>query len=125
MILRDAKVFLDKVNLCGCGTSNWEYILWLLEKGADHDKNGSYYDMEGTEQRSIEFGAKVLDSWGFLEHGTGIGWAWLTDEGEGLLKWLRDQGCDDSLWPEGWDHGKECPCGCEDVVVSGAAAKKS
>ena len=118
MKLREAKVFLEKVKLCGCGNSNWPIILYLLEIAEDHDKRGSFYQLEdGAVLGWREFGAKVLDDWGLIEHGTGIGWAWLTAEGVSLLAWIRANGTDEDAWPEGWQDSLDCPCGCNDVEV--------
>ena len=115
MKLGEAKVFLDKVKLCGCGTSNWPFILYLLEKAEDHDTKGSFYDAADSPQRWLEFAAKVLNEWDLIEHGTGIGYAWLTPEGVSLLAWLRKWGVDEDAWPDGWDHSPDCPCGCNDT----------
>jgi hypothetical protein len=117
MKLREAKVFLEKVKLCGCGTSNWPILLHLLEIAEDHEKNGLFYDPPEAPIRWLEFGAKVLDDWGLVEHGTGVGSAWLTEEGTALLAWLRRWGVDDSAWPDGWCDSIDCPCGCNDVVA--------
>ncbi len=68
----------------------------LLERAEDHDKNGGFYDAEDAEYTWLEFGAKVIDAAGLIEHGTGIGWAWLTEEGKLLLKFLREFGLSDS-----------------------------
>ena len=103
---------IEKMGLCGCGTdAHWETVLHLLERAENHDKNGSFYkfqlgnDSEDVRDSWVEFGAKVLDSWGLVEHGTGIGWAWLTDDGKLLLRYLRDFGTNDSV--EGMqDDGK-------------------
>lgn len=96
-----------KLDLCGCGSGRtWEIVLFLLEKAEDHDKNGSFYDDQENGFPWVEFGAHVLDSAGLLEHGTGIGWAWLTEEGRLLLRFLREFGWgkDDVEWPN-WATG--------------------
>lgn len=91
------RTIIGRLDLCGCGTNaHWEIVLKLLEMAEDHDKNGSFYGPDGSELATwIEFGAKVLDSWDLTEHGTGIGGAWLTDEGKLLLEFLRDFGTED------------------------------
>lgn len=92
-----AREVIGKLNLCSCGTNaHWECILELLEEASQHTKEGFYRD------KWFEFGAKVLDSNGLIEHGTGIGFAWLTDDGKLLLKFLRDFGVEE-------DESKEFP----------------
>jgi hypothetical protein len=121
--LADLHKILDRIDLCGCGTdAHWEIVLRLLKMAENHDKNGSFYGVKGTELAPwIEFGAKVIDGWGLIEHGTGIGWAWLTEDGELLLAWLRKFGTDtgddaNPVWPEGSLDCGGCPCGCENLV---------
>jgi hypothetical protein len=91
-----------KMGLCGCGTDVTSVIRMLLEKGEDHDAHGSYYDPDDAPLPWIEFGAKVLDSWGLTEHGTGIGWAWLTNKGILLLRYYREFGEYDEKHDEMW-----------------------
>lgn len=113
----------DRLSLCGCGSdAHWNIIQKLLEMAEDHDKNGSFYGPQGDPLCDwIEFGAKVIDSWHLVEHGTGIGWAWLTEDGKLLLRWLRTFGTEEEgengkpIWPEGSHHAAGCPCGCEDL----------
>lgn len=81
---------LDRLQICGCGTmAHWKCVLELLSEAEKHTGNGFYRD------QWFEFGAKVLDTWKLLEHGMGIGFAWLTDDGKILLEFLRDFGIDD------------------------------
>jgi hypothetical protein len=101
---------VDRIRICTCGSSNagWEIVLEVLEEAVAHshdsltkdkaDPKGFYRD------RYFEFAAKVCDSWGLLDHGTGIGWAWPTEDGELFLRFLHDFGTDDTFeegkWPE-------------------------
>ncbi len=99
----------DRIKFCGCGTdADWSVTRQLLERAEDHDKNGSFYRLKEGQSSPldewIEFGAKVLDSWGLTEHGSSIGWAWLTLEGERLLAFIRDVG--DEEMPE-WTYSCE------------------
>lgn len=81
---------IERISICGCGSdAHWECILELLCEAEQHKDKGFYRD------KWFEFGAKVLDSWELLEHGTGIGWAWLTDDGKLLLEFLREFGTED------------------------------
>ena len=102
------RAIIDRLGLCACGTTaHWEIVLHLLERAEDHEKNGSFYkfqmenDSQDVRDPWIEFGAKVLDSWHLIDHGTGIGWAWLTDDGKLLLRFLREFGV------EGWTSDNE------------------
>lgn len=90
-----------RMNLCCCGTeAHWTCILNLLIEAENHSKDG--YEGKGFYRDEwFEFGAKVIDSWGLIEHGTGIGWAWLTDEGKLFLAFLRDFGVEGGI---GKDH---------------------
>lgn len=96
---RSIRSIFDRLELCGCGDPEAapKVILMLLERAENHDK-GSFYDPEGSEYPFIEFGAKVLDSWNLIDHGTGIGFAWLTEEGILLLRFLREYGT--KRWPD-------------------------
>ena len=118
--IKQMKKIFGRIELCGCGTNvHWDIVQELLEKAEDHDKNGSFYGTEGSELAPwIEFGAKVIDGWGLIDHGTGIGWAWLTEDGTALLAFLRQYGTDsgddnEHPWPDWATHSEGCPCGCE------------
>lgn len=90
------RAVLDRLALCGCGSNNhWECLIELLSEAEHHTEGQGFY-----RDKWFEFGAKVLDSWGLLEHGTSIGYAWLTDNGKMLLDFLRDFGTDDQDHPE-------------------------
>lgn len=85
------RTIIDRMNLCGCGSNaHWECVLELLQEAETHSDHGFYRD------KWYEFGAKVLDSWGLLDHGTGIGFAWLTEDGKLLLEFLHDFGLEDA-----------------------------
>lgn len=93
---------IERINFCGCGTdAHWRVTKLLLEKAEDHNANGSFYDEKDAVVPWVEFGAKVLDSFGLTEHGTGIGWAWLTDDGKLLLRFLRDFGTESYCMDDG------------------------
>lgn len=123
---REIQKLFARINLCGCGTeAHWEVIKYLLERADALDKqsldwtHGFYGKADDASERWVEFGAKVLDHFELLEHGGGIGYAWLTDDGRFLLEWLRKYGTDDGdisdpIWPEWWCHSPECDCeACE------------
>lgn len=102
---------LSKLDLCGCGSgSEFEIVVLLLDRAKrnqdqpkfEFDESLSFYaPCEDASGRWMEFGAKVLDGAGMLEHGTGIGCAWLTDEGNLFLQFLQEYGTDTNKWPEG------------------------
>lgn len=90
---------LQDLGLCGCGTTEkWGILLLMLERATDRDK--SFYDPIGDVPGAwVEFIAMVLDSHGFIEHGTSIGCAWLTPKGNAVLSFLRIYGTDQDEWP--------------------------
>lgn len=90
---------VSRLKICPCGTSaHWVCILELLTEAEKHTNFGFYRD------QWVEFGAKVLDTWRLLDHGTGIGFAWLTDDGKLLLEFLRDFGTKDHDMNDGSGH---------------------
>lgn len=105
-----------ELGLCGCGSTDaYDVVLALLERSeklgasAIGDKVPSFYDSMEDEDLTasppwVEFGAKVLDHAGLLEHGSGIGHAWMTEEGTLLLEFLREFGTEEKCDPaeEGW-----------------------
>ena len=105
----------SKMRLCWCGSrSEFPLILKLLERAEKRNESYkdsiSYYEpLDDIPGYAVEVFAKVLDSWGLLEHGTGIGWAWLTDDGQMLIDFLREYGTQESrddgseLWPD-WSY---------------------
>lgn len=90
---------IRSVNLCSCGSdSQWECVLEILVEAEKHTENGFYRD------KWFEFAAKVLDDRGLLEHGTTIGFAWLTDRGKLLLEFLREFGTESHDFCEHTGH---------------------
>lgn len=105
----------DRIGLCGCGTGDtWPLLLSMLERAENHTSRGYFTDPLGDiPANAIEFIAHVMDSWELLEHGSGIGSAWLTQDGIEVLTFLRRWGTDpgemgNSIWPEWW-------CSCLDT----------
>jgi hypothetical protein len=103
-------ILCDRINLCGCGSgTNFEVLLAMLERAESHEGkvSKSFYDSLGDIcPRGVEFIAHVVDGWSLIDHGSGIGWAWLTDDGKAVLEFLRKFGTDKDTWPEWW-------CSCE------------
>lgn len=77
--------------------------LWpenLEESAISTTKTKCFYDdHKDASKRWVEFGAKVLDMANLLEHGGGIGHAWLTPKGVRVLQFLRQYGTDHNDWP--------------------------
>jgi hypothetical protein len=95
--LRLVNNFYSRFALCTCGSHNpWEQIKRFLELA--EDKNTSFYAHD-TEDGWLVLLAHILDLNGLIEHGTGIGTAWLTPIGVHFLKFLREYGCDTNNWP--------------------------
>jgi len=101
---------LWKINLCGCGSigpdAEWSIVRLVLERAearedeARRDQTPSLYDKaDDAAGRWVEFAAKVVDGWGLIEHGGGIGYSWLTGTGGMLLSFLREHGTDRDEWP--------------------------
>ena len=103
-------IFNDDMQLCGCGTdSKYEIVKSMLERA---EARGSFYEPLGDtlSAEAVEFIAHVMDHWKLLEHGGSIGYAWLTENGETILQFLRDHGTDTDTWPMWWcscDAGEE------------------
>ena len=92
------RTIISRMKLCGCGTdAHWQCVFELLCEAESHTKEGFYRD------KWFEFGAKCIDSWDLIDHGTGIGRAWLTEDGKLLLQFLRDFGLED--WRTDDDSG--------------------
>ena len=99
----------SQLSLCGCGTDGpmevvkevleraWQF--WSIEHPASLHLRLDM-PMRDAKGRWVELVAKFLDDKGFLEHGTSIGCAWLTDRGKGLL----------ALLSAGYHHQAECGC---------------
>jgi hypothetical protein len=105
---------LGAMQICGCGSSDspWNVVKLLLDRALSLEVKNffnekTFYDeAEDASGRWVEFGAKVLDSYGLLEHGTSIGCAWLTDDGRLLLRFIDEFGQEDSDWPE-WAYDEQ------------------
>lgn len=108
---------INKVPLCGCGSSTemWAIVRDVLARAAvPHaelyvpGERKSFYDPMPEHDLSaiaVEFVAQALSQAGFLEHGSSIGFAWLSGAGRLLLDFLRQhgteqRGMDDPKWPE-------------------------
>jgi len=113
---------VQKVPLCGCGSTDrmWEIVRDALQRSQDitdtwdrereeeriSGKRGAgrvvgfYEPMGSLPADAVEFVAQVLDTSGFLEHGSSVQCAWLTAAGRALLLFLRKYGVDREKWPE-------------------------
>ncbi len=100
----ELRIILARIKFCGCGSNRkWLTMRQLLENAESHAR--SFYDDDDLPQTEVgfwEFAANCLDSFELIEHGTSIGYAWLTDDGKLLLQFLQD--FPDCKWPE-WAEG--------------------
>jgi len=83
--------------MCGCGCNElaWRAILAALERAASDGKRSPLPD-----DGHVWMLHYVLDYAKLTEHGSNIQWAWITDEGRGVLDFLRQYG-------EDWKDSKE------------------
>jgi hypothetical protein len=82
--------------ICGCGSGEVRDLLhecleWAASGDKRFEKTGSEWDKGFYRSTAHELAAHVLDHAGLLEHGSGIGWAWVTADGERLLTMVREQ----------------------------------
>jgi len=101
------------MSICRCGSvDSWGLVLAMLERSesihARHDPSGKHgqkgffdpmpeFDLSSS---AVEFIAHIMGgSWGLLDHGSSIQYAWLTDSGKELLEFLREHGTDPEAWP--------------------------
>ena len=92
---------------CNCGSAIVDDVIGaVLERAESHtDENAtegnSFYDpLDDAPAEWGEFAAHILDAADLLDHGSSIGWAWLTEDGQLFLKFLRYYGTQEE-WP-GW-----------------------
>ena len=77
-------------DFCGCGSEAvgdllLEVLRWCAVPIGERPKeDGGCY-----RSAAWELAAKVLDRAGLVEHGTGIGWPWLTPDGAKFLEWVK------------------------------------
>lgn len=77
--------------LCGCGSGDdFELILdvlrWSAVNSDDKERHREPYLQSGCYcSIAHEMAAKILNHVGLVEHGTGIGWPWITEDGKKLL----------------------------------------
>lgn len=94
-----------KTHICGCGSgTTWGVIQDLLRRAQENDLGGSrtgfYEPFPDASPRWSEFGAHMLDVFGFVDHGTAIGWPWLNKKGKLVIDFLDEFGIDEHKWPE-------------------------
>jgi hypothetical protein len=89
---------IGQIGVCGCGSpeNSWLIVLECLQRAKDN--SGMYHDSGAPVY--MEFAANALDSWGLLEHGTGIGYPWLTERGKIVYQFLTEYGTDPDEWPK-------------------------
>ena len=85
LIETPADCIQSAMGLCTCGSDSVgellrEVLTWCAQEDRFEDKEGCY------RSREWELAAKLLDSYELIEHGTGIGWPWITDDGRKVLE---------------------------------------
>jgi hypothetical protein len=114
------RTIVGKMPFCGCGdpTLMWKIVLAMLERIETSVKSGYYdetgrprnpplpscydpmpeYDLSGN---AVQFVAHVLNNANLTEHGTSVGFGWLTAPGALILRFLRKyKDVDNDKWPE-------------------------
>ena len=81
-------------------TTKYEIILSLLKKNNNHELNSFYDKLINIPENIIKLLTLILNSWGLLDHGTDISFAWLTEDGEIIMEFLRNFGTDENIWPD-------------------------
>lgn len=76
--------------ICGCGSDEirdllHECLKWAASGDEQHKKDGSEWDKGFYRSIQHELAAHILVSVGLLDHGSGIGWAWASEDGKRLL----------------------------------------
>jgi len=102
------RTLVGRVPLCGCGSTDtmWSIVRAVLTRSrgfASDDRALGFYDPMpelDLSAAAVEFAAQVLNQSDLMEHGSGIGWAWLTGGGLVLLEFLDQYGVDHGKWPE-------------------------
>lgn len=80
--------------LCGCGSPEvaellYEVLSWCAIDHKDDGRNIPPFNKNGCYcSVGHELAAKVLDKARLIDHGSGIGWPWVTDKGRQLLAWI-------------------------------------
>lgn len=90
--------YYEKMNWCGCGEPDTvkmvvkDYLEVINNKYNDNDINfENKFGVKSVYDNNLLLClAYTIDAAGFTEHGSSIGGAWLTDEGEMFL-WLLQQ----------------------------------
>ena len=92
-----ASCLLCLCNLCGCGSSKdtallYEVLEWCSLDNKDPKRKEEPFAKHGCYcSPGHELAAKVLDRAGLIEHGSGIGWPWITEKGKQVLEYITTQ----------------------------------
>ena len=93
VIHTDLEALINELGICGCGNPELAYkaVHEMLKRSSSKEESTitCAMDNDDTAIPYIYFMAYVLDSLGFLEHGSSIRCSWLTEKGENLLKALE------------------------------------
>ena len=94
-IQTELKEIIEATYFCSCNANFSYLVIKGLLRIAKNNKNCQFY-----KSPLKMFGALFLDSICLIEHGTGIGSAWITKRGEILLSFLEEYGTDPDKWPD-------------------------
>lgn len=98
---------IKKLNFCGCGCRELGYkalleTLKAYQQGGDRRKwaedRGGNWGGEGNGYDYLIL--YLLDAAGVMEHGGSVGGSWPNGEGEAIITFLEEWGCDPDNWPE-------------------------
>lgn len=93
---------LDKLKICGCGSSVQSAILiWNILKIFD-SKEWNKIDKIGIDEKMFII-LYWMESFGWTEHGGSISCSWLTDDGRKLLKDINEMDkaiCDNDFYSQ-------------------------
>lgn len=108
---------ISEMNLCNVGEEYLVIVKLILIRAELHDPSNKTHSKSFYEELAspgdglhlsptfVEFVARTLDARDLLDYGTGIGWAFLTEEGKLLLEFLQEFGANVHSWPE-WSYSQ-------------------
>jgi hypothetical protein len=91
---------VQRIQFCSCGNpdAHLQTIQMGLELHKGEDKDGKLLKWINDNPVVGWFLLYCLESWGLTEHGSNIGFGWLTQDGEELLMFLRQIKCNHHEW---------------------------
>ena len=88
-------VFIFGLCLCGCGSGEdfallKEVLVFTSLTPEERDARNALEGKGTYLSAGHELAAKVLNRSGWIEHGTGIGWPWITEKGQKVLALIEE-----------------------------------